>query len=150
MKKLVLLALFTFGCIANDDVQFDSSTLDNTKLIYWVDNQTKSAVLYGKFEMFHKLKYLVSNTLLTTNEIAQTTENSCSYDKLVFVDSNKDIIAIFPIKNDSIFHNNINYTVSGQKLSNFFHFNQKRISNGDGLIDKHVRLNINNYSEKCL
>ncbi|WP_019028283.1 hypothetical protein [Colwellia piezophila] len=150
MKKLILLVFLTFGCIASDDMQFHSSTLDETKLIFWLDHKTKSAVLYGRWENFHKLKDLVSTTILTANANIQTSENFCSYDKLVFVDSNKDIISIFPIKNNSIIYNNHDFIVPEKQLSHFFNLNQKRIDRGDGLHSKAVKLNINNYSVKCL
>jgi len=150
MYKLTLLVLLSFGCIASDDIPFHSSTLDDTKLIFWVDHETKSAVLYGRFEMFHKLKDLVSTTILTANTKVQTSESFCSYDKLVFVDSNKDIISSFHIKNNTIIFNRSNFTVPEQQLSDFFVHNQKRINNGDELHSKAVKLNINNYSEKCL
>lgn len=150
MKKLILLAFLTFGCLASDDIAFHSSTLDDTKTIFWVDHKTKSAVLYATWENFHKLKDLVSTTILTVNPKTQTSENFCSYDKLVFVNSNKDIISIFPIKNNSIIFNNNAFTVPKQQLSDFFNHNQERINKGDGLHSKAVKLNINNYSEKCL
>lgn len=150
MKVLVLLMLLTFGCIANDEVQFDSSTLDDTKLIYWVNNDANSAVLYSRFKVFHNLRDLVSTTIVTGNETAQVSENLCSYDKLVFVDNNKGLIAIFPIKNDSIIHNGIIYRVPEQQLAKFTDFNQKRIAKGDGVPAKHLKMNINNYTDECL
>ncbi|WP_114327575.1 SMI1/KNR4 family protein [Candidatus Colwellia aromaticivorans] len=149
MKKLVFFVLITFGCIANDDTLFDSSTLDDTQIIYWVDSQTRSAVLYANFEVFHKLKNLVSTTILTTNATTQTSENLCSYDKLVFVDSNKNISSIFHIKNNSMIFNNSDFTVPRMQLSKFVNHNQNRINKGDGLHSKAMKRNINNYSEKC-
>ena len=150
MKKLILLVFLTIRCIANDDLLFHSATLDETKFIFWVDHKTKSAVLYSRWENFHKLKGLVSTTILTANAKIQLSENFCSYDKLVFVDSKKAIISIFPIKNNRIIFNNHDFTVPEQQLSNFFNLNQKRIDRGDALHNKAVKLNINNYSAKCL
>jgi hypothetical protein len=150
MKVLVLLMLLTFGCIAKDDVQFKPSTLDNTKSIYWINSESNSAVLYSRFKVFHNLRDLVSTTIITANETAQTSETFCSYDKLVFVDNNKDLITVFSIKNNSIIHNGIIYAVPEQQLGKFTDFNQKRIAKGDGVLAKHLKMNINNYSEECL
>jgi hypothetical protein len=71
IKVLVLLMLLTFGCIANDEVQFNPSTLDDATLIYWVSSETNSAVLYSKFKVFHNLRDLVSTTIVTENETVQ-------------------------------------------------------------------------------
>ncbi|AEP29965.1 hypothetical protein [Brumicola nitratireducens] len=150
MKVLVLLMLLTFGCIAKDDVQFNPSTLDDTKSIYWIDSKSNSAILYSRFKVFHNLRDLVSTTIATGNETAQASETLCSYDKLVFVDNNKDLIAVFPIKNNSIIHNGIIYAVPKQQLGKFTDFNQKRIAKGDEVLAKHLKMNINNYTEECL
>ena len=150
MKVLVLLMLFTFGCIANDEVQFNASMLTNTKVIYWVDSKTSTAVLYSRFKAFNDLTDIVAATIATENKAVQASENFCAYDKLVFVDNNKNLIAIFPVKNNSIIHNGNIYTVPEQQFDKFTDLNQSRIAEGDGVLAKYLKMNINNYSEECL
>ncbi|WP_462163322.1 hypothetical protein [Pseudoalteromonas xiamenensis] len=148
MKKLMLISLFPFCSMAND--AFDSSKLAGTERIFWVNSNTEKAVVYGEFENFHNLKSLISSIISTDNSQPYTKEKYCSFDSLVFVDSNKSEIIQFKIDGEHVFYNGYAFADSNSKLSDFVKINQHRISQGEALHSKAIKLNIKNYAAKCL
>ncbi|WP_462172324.1 hypothetical protein [Pseudoalteromonas xiamenensis] len=148
MKKLMLISLFPFCSMAND--AFDSSKLAGTERIFWVNSNTGNAVVYGEFENFHDLKALISSIISTDNSQPYTKEQYCSFDSLVFVDSNKNEIIQFKIDGEHVFYNGHAFADSNSKLSDFVKINQHRISQGEALHSQAIKLNIKNYAAKCL
>lgn len=56
--SLVFIGLISFNSLANQLIR--GSDIEESETIYWINTDTKNAIIYSQFEVFHILKDLIN------------------------------------------------------------------------------------------
>ncbi|EWH05736.1 hypothetical protein AT00_12400 [Pseudoalteromonas lipolytica SCSIO 04301] len=147
MKLLVFLVFVSFNSLANQLVR--DSDFEHSETIYWVNKDNNNAIIYSQFEAFHMLKGLISKTLMSEPFGVNVSEDICHFDRLLFVDEQKNLLFEIAINDDEIIYKGNAYNVKNKSLEKFKSHNLKRIENNESMLGRYIKLNVNDYSDKC-
>lgn len=146
--SLVFIGLISFNSLANQLIR--GSDIEESETIYWINTDTKNAIIYSQFEVFHILKDLINETLMSEPLEATTLEDICHFDRLLFIDEQKNLLFEIAINGNEIIYEGSSYIVKENRLEKFINHNLKRIQNNESMLGRYIKLNINDYSDKCL
>ncbi len=147
MKLIVFLVFVSFNLFANQIVR--DSDFEHSETIYWINKDTNNAIIYSQFEAFHMLKGLISQTLKSEPFGVYALEDICHFDRLLFIDGQKNLLFEIAINDDEIIYNGNAYPVKEKSLEKFKSHNLKRIENNESMLGRYIKLNVNDYSDKC-
>jgi len=134
MIKLLCLYLYliTNVAVASTAESYNSSTAQEVKAIYWLNQKQDSAIVYAKWENFNALKEFIDTVILTSTTM-NTPVKLESADLLILMlpDQNKLLKVYFT--DTHINMNGLSYWADPAIIVKFRQINKSRVTKGDSI-----------------
>jgi hypothetical protein len=121
--------------LAASDKFYDTSTIQEVKSIYWLNQKQDSAIIYARWKNFNLMKNFIDTVVLT----ATTTKNPVnleSADILLLMSPNQNELFKVYFTDGFITINGQSYTADSAVISKFREMNNSRIAKGDSITSK--------------
>jgi hypothetical protein len=121
--------------LAASDEFYDTSTIQEVKSIYWLNQKQDSAIIYARWENFNLIKNFIDTVVL----MGSTTKNPVnleSADILLLTSPNQNELFKVYFTDGFITINGQSYTADSAVISKFREMNKSRIAKGDSITSK--------------
>jgi len=137
MIKFLFLCLYLLSNVAfasNTEV-YDTSTIQEVKSIYWLNQKQDSAIVYATWENFNSIKSFIDTAVLT-GTTSNKLVNLESADTLLLISQNQNKLLKVYFTSDFITLNGQSYSADPAIIAKFREINKRRIAKGDSISPK--------------